>query len=114
MEFGARNFADGAAMQDRGLIDGRERALSRKIAASRLGGKTRSNGFAGDRKLRAAADLSAVDSTAVYLADMTDELAKLARCAGLDLLSYLLDMAKLEAASCARAEMVELPRRSEG
>ena len=91
-------------MQDRGLIDGRERALSRKIAASRFGGKTRSNGLAGDRKLRAAADLSAVDSTAVYLAHMTDELAKLARCAGLDLLSYLLDMAKLEAVSCARGD----------
>ena len=75
IEFGARNFPDGAAMQDRGLIDGRERAPSRKIAASRFGGKTRPNGFAGERKLRAAADLSAADSTAVYLAHMTDELA---------------------------------------
>ncbi len=91
-------------MQDRGLIDGRERAPSRKIAASRFGGKTRPNGFAGERKLRAASDPSAADSTAVYLAHMTDELAKLARCAGLDLLSYLLDMAKLEAATCARAD----------
>ena len=44
---------------------------------------------------------------------MTDELAKLARCAGLDLLSYLLDMAKLEAATCARAKKVELPPRNE-
>ena len=100
-------------MQDRGLIDGRERAPSRKIAANQFGGKTRPNGFLGDRKLRAAADLSAVDSTAVYLAHMTDELAKLARCAGLDLLSYLLDMAKLEAATCARAKKVELPPRNE-
>jgi hypothetical protein len=39
------------------------------------------------------------DSTTAYLAHMTGELAKLARGAGLDLLSYLLDMAKLEAAS---------------
>jgi hypothetical protein len=101
MEFGAHNFPDGAAMQDRGLIDGRGRAPSRKIAAGRFSVKTHVNRFAGDRGLRAEADLSAMDSTAVYLAHMTDELAKLARCAGLDLLSYLLDMAKLEAMTCA-------------
>jgi hypothetical protein len=104
MEFGARNFPDGVAMQDRGLIDGRERAPSRKIAASRVGGKTHASRFAADRRLRVEADLSAIDSTAVYLAHMTDELAKLARCAGLDLLSYLLDMAKLEAVTCARGD----------
>ncbi|MGO9675325.1 MAG: hypothetical protein ACLPSF_14350 [Methylocella sp.] len=54
-----------------------------------------------------------VDSTAVYLAHMTDELAKLAHGAGLDLLSYLLDMARLEAATCARAGALEFPRRNE-
>ena len=41
-------------------------------------------------------------ATAAYIAQMTDELIKLARFGRLDLLSYLLEMAKLEAEICVR------------
>ncbi len=85
-------------MESRGLINGRGRALAGRGAKRRPPPRT---------------DPEAVDSTAVYLAHMTDELAKLARCAGLELLSYLLDMARLEAVTCARAGMIELPEPNE-
>lgn len=39
----------------------------------------------------------AAQSTAVYIAQMTEELGKLARAARLDLLTYLLDIVRLEA-----------------
>jgi hypothetical protein len=51
------------------------------------------------RDLEAEAEARA---TAAYIAQMTDELIKLARFDRLDLLSYLLEMAKLEAEICAR------------
>ena len=74
--------------------------------------RRRANQLGADDGRRVRADPSAVDSTAVYLAHMTNELAKLARRAGLDLLGYLLDMARLEAATCARAGAPETPPRS--
>ena len=40
--------------------------------------------------------------TAAYIAEMTTELSKMASGAGLDLLAYLLDMARLEATKSAR------------
>ncbi len=41
--------------------------------------------------------------TAAYIAQMANELARLARFTGLNLLTHLLDMARLEAEICARA-----------
>ncbi len=101
-------------MQGKGIIHGRASALRNKRTAGRFCGKPHPNGFPPDSsRPRLDADPSMVDSTAVYLAHMTDELAKLAHGAGLDLLSYLLDMARLEAATCARAGALEFPRRNE-
>ncbi len=37
------------------------------------------------------------EDVAAYLAQMSDEMSRLARSAGLDLLAYFLDMARLEA-----------------
>ena len=37
------------------------------------------------------------EDVAAYLAQMSDEMGRLARSAGLDLLAYFLDMARLEA-----------------
>ena len=42
------------------------------------------------------------DQVAAYVADLTGELALVARRHGLDTLAYLLDMARLEAESTAR------------
>jgi hypothetical protein len=42
------------------------------------------------------------DSVATYIASMSDELAKLARRNGLDTLSYILEMARLEADQIAK------------
>jgi hypothetical protein len=44
----------------------------------------------------------AADSVATYIASMSDELAKLARRNGLDTLSYILEMARLEADQIAK------------
>lgn len=57
------------------------------------------------------ADLNArPESTALYIAQMTNELAKLARFTRLDVLTYLLDMARLEAETYAHdAVALELP-----
>ena len=41
--------------------------------------------------------------TASYIADLVDELAALARASKLDLLAYLLDIARLEADATAQA-----------
>ena len=41
-------------------------------------------------------------ATAAYLADITSELSKMASGAGLDLLAYLLEMARLEATKSMR------------
>ena len=90
------------------MIRGRGRAMPKRSTAGRFCG-ARANQFGADDGRRAKADPSAVDSTAVYLAHMTNELAELARCAGFDLLGYLLDMARLEAATCARAGLHEIP-----
>ena len=43
-----------------------------------------------------------LDSTARYIASLADELALLARRDGLDTLSYLLEMARLEADHAAK------------
>ena len=43
-----------------------------------------------------------LDSTARYIASIADELALLARRDGLDTLSYLLEMARLEADHAAK------------
>ena len=93
------------------MIRGRGRAMPKRSQAGRFCG-ARANRFGADDGRQVEADPSAVDSTAVYLAHMTDELAKLARRAGLDLLGYLLDMARLEAATCARAGLHEIPPQS--
>lgn len=42
------------------------------------------------------------ESTAAYIADITTELASLARGSKLEVLGYLLDIAQLEAANTAR------------
>ncbi|NNM73310.1 hypothetical protein [Enterovirga aerilata] len=42
------------------------------------------------------------ESTAAYIADITIELARLARGSQLEVLAYLLDIAQLEAASTLR------------
>jgi len=42
------------------------------------------------------------DNAAAYIADITNELAGLARGSKLDILAYLLDIAQLEAASRSR------------
>jgi hypothetical protein len=42
------------------------------------------------------------DSTALYIASLTHELAQLARQQGLDSLSYILEMARLEADQIAK------------
>lgn len=57
------------------------------------------------------ADLNAcAESTALYIAQMANELAKLARFTRLDVLTYLLDMARLEAETYAHdAVALELP-----
>lgn len=47
--------------------------------------------------------------TASYIAEITTELAELARGAKLDLVAYLLDIAQLEAATTVRREAT--PRR---
>jgi hypothetical protein len=98
-------------MQDTGMIRGRGRALSKRSPVRRFCGAG-ANHLGADDGRQVGADPSAVDSTAIYLAHMTDELAKLARRSGLDLLGYLLDMARLEAAACARAGAPETPPRS--
>jgi len=95
-------------MEDTGMIRGRGRGLSERSRVARFCGAGANRFGAGDGGRRET-DPSAADSTAVYVAHMADELAKLARRAGLDLLGYLLDMAKLEAATCARAEAPETP-----
>lgn len=46
---------------------------------------------------------ASVDETARYIAEFTAELAYLAQQAELDLLAYLLDMARLEATRMAQA-----------
>jgi hypothetical protein len=65
-------------------------------------------------KRRASADLGVVESkpeaapairpesAAAYIADITTELAGLARASRLDILAYLLDIAQLEAANVSR------------
>lgn len=93
------------------MIRGRGRALSKRSPVGRFCGAG-ANHFGADDGRRVEGDPSAIDSTAVYVAHMTDELAKLARRAGLDLLGYLLDMARLEAATCARAGSPETPLRT--
>lgn len=50
-------------------------------------------------------------ATAAYIAELTAELAKLARESRLEILAYLLDIAQLEAASIVRRR---LPGRSAG
>jgi len=47
-------------------------------------------------------DLAERESAAAYLAELTGDLAKLARRHGLDVLGYLLDMAHLEAKNATR------------
>jgi hypothetical protein len=42
------------------------------------------------------------ESAAAYIADITNELASLARGCKLEILAYLLDIAQLEAANAAR------------
>jgi hypothetical protein len=49
-----------------------------------------------DPKRNAASEVRSED-VAAYLAQMSDEMGRLARSAGLDLLAYFLDMARLEA-----------------
>jgi hypothetical protein len=44
----------------------------------------------------------APDSAALYIGSLTDELAKIARRNGLDLLGYILEMARLEAEQIAK------------
>ena len=95
------------------MIRGRGRAMPKRSPVRRFRG-ARANHLDADDGRRVGADPLAVDSTAVYLAHMTNELAKLARRAGLDLLGYLLDMARLEAATCARAGRTEIPPRIRG
>ena len=90
------------------MIRGRGRALSKRSPVRRFCGAG-ANHLGADDGRQVGADPSAVDSTAIYLAHMTDELAKLARRSGLDLLGYLLDMARLEALACARAERGDGP-----
>jgi hypothetical protein len=46
---------------------------------------------------RRAAGVATAAETARYIASITGELASLAKLAGLDVLAYLLDMARLEA-----------------
>lgn len=43
-------------------------------------------------------------ATAAYIAEITTELAELARGSKLDILAYLLDIAQLEAATTVRRE----------
>jgi len=45
---------------------------------------------------------STPDSAALYIASLTDELAKLARHHGFDTLSYILEMARIEADQVAK------------
>jgi hypothetical protein len=52
------------------------------------------------RSTEADASESSAHSTALYIAQMTNELARLARFGRLGLLTYLLDMARLEAEIC--------------
>jgi hypothetical protein len=42
------------------------------------------------------------DSVALYIGSLTDELAKIARRNGLDMLGYILEMARLEAEQIAK------------
>jgi hypothetical protein len=44
------------------------------------------------------------EDVAAYIADMTDELAKMAANAGLETICYLLTLARLEAETSARSE----------
>ena len=53
------------------------------------------------RSFSASAELNR-EAVADYVAELTGELATLARRHGLDVLSYLLDMAQLEAANATR------------
>jgi hypothetical protein len=49
------------------------------------------------------------DSAAHYIASLTAELAKIARRNGLDALSHLLEMARLEADQATKDGTTELP-----
>lgn len=62
------------------------------------------NDDAGALKARGEAGNEALDraSAANYVADLTAELATLARRHGLDALGFILDMARLEAESASR------------
>ena len=62
------------------------------------------NDDAGALKARGEAGSEALDRTSAanYVADLTAELAALARRHGLDALGFILDMARLEAESVSR------------
>ena len=72
-------------------------ATSRRRAARKPAANPTPRGLEAEASARA---------TAAYIAQMTDELIKLARFGRLDLLSYLLEMAKLEAEICVRTGAV--------
>lgn len=55
-------------------------------------------GDAGDKR-----DASGIPDAALYIASLTDELARLAKKHGLDTLAYLLEMARLEADQVSKA-----------
>lgn len=66
------------------------------------------SGPAGETKAGHPADRdprgpAAATETARYIGEMTEELAELARSAGLDDLAFLLDLAKLEATNATAA-----------
>lgn len=56
-----------------------------------------------ERNAKARADSGKSADTAKYIAEFTAELSYLARRDGLDLLAYLLDMARLEAVRAVQA-----------
>ena len=77
------------------------------------------NGMADAHETRTAASVRIADfpgaaasrDTATYIAELTAELADLARTARLDFLAYLLEVAKLEAATSARDRTVARKRK---